>query len=120
MGEWVRVCAKVWLDALCCALSSRELRLSFNALSGTLEASISALSALTALDLSSNLLSGSIPSFLGTMVTLKELNLCNNSFTGPDGGLKGVPASITSRTDMYVLACLRAVAACTVSEHVVS
>ncbi|CAI5480194.1 unnamed protein product [Closterium sp. Yama58-4] len=71
--------------------------LSSNQLSGSIPASVSALSQLTTLYLYKNQLTGSIPAEIGSMTKLEYVSLANNQLNG------AVPAAIASLTKLAFL-----------------
>ena len=68
------------------------LRLGFNALQGTLPASLGSLEALTALDVQYNFLSGPVPASLASLSSLTELRISHNLFTSLPPSLSWLPS----------------------------
>ncbi|WP_162388943.1 leucine-rich repeat domain-containing protein [Spirosoma endbachense] len=75
----------------------QELNLSANQLSGNIPTSLSALTNLQRLTLSVNQLSGSIPASLSVLTNLQSLGLSNNQLSG------SIPASLSALTNLQEL-----------------
>ncbi|MBD2704464.1 leucine-rich repeat domain-containing protein [Spirosoma sp. BT702] len=86
-----------WYGVTCLAGRVSQLELQNNGLSGSIPASLSALTNLQQLNLSANQLSGSIPTSLSALTNLQRLTLSGNLLSGT------IPASLSALTNLKYL-----------------
>jgi Leucine rich repeat/Leucine Rich Repeat len=97
--NWLSGCTPCGWYGVTCDGNGRviQLDLGTNQLSGTLPASLSALTSLQTLDLQNNQLSGTIPASLSTLTNLQLLSLTTNQLSGT------IPASLSTLTNLQSL-----------------
>ncbi|GAB3726663.1 NHL domain-containing protein [Spirosoma lituiforme] len=95
-SKWLNGCSPCSWAGVTCNSSGQvtAINLSGNQLSGSIPASLSALTNLTGLYLYDNQLSGSIPASLSALTNLQSLYLANNQLSGT------IPASLSALTNL--------------------